>query len=66
MRHLREAGIRAEVDVWPDWFHAYDIILPKAKLSREAVARFEEQVAYAISHDFAPQDIGSDKTIDLE
>ncbi len=55
VRNLQEAGIRAEVDVYPNWFHAYDILLPKAKESKEAIARFEEKVAYAIDHDFAPQ-----------
>ena len=25
VRHLQEAGIDAHVDVYPDWFHAYDI-----------------------------------------
>ena len=55
VRHLREAGIRAEVDVWPGWFHAYDIIFPKKKESQAAIGRFEEQVAFAITHDFAPQ-----------
>ena len=55
VRHLREAGIRAEVDVYPDWFHAYDILVPAASVSREAIARFEAQVQYAIEHDFAPQ-----------
>ena len=56
VRHLREAGIRAEVDVYPDWWHAYDVLVPTAEKSRQAVARFEEKVAYALAHDFAPQD----------
>ncbi len=55
VRHLQEAGIRAEVDVYPDWFHAYDLFFPTKKIVREAIARFEEQVQYAIEHDFAPQ-----------
>lgn len=55
VRHLQEAGIRAEVDVWPDCFHAFDVLLPRKKESRSAIARFEEKVAYAIEHDFAPQ-----------
>ena len=55
VRRLQEAGIRAEADVWPDWFHAYDILFPAKKESREAIARFEEKVAWAIAHDFAPQ-----------
>lgn len=55
VRHLQEAGIRAEVDVYPGWFHAYDLFFPAKKSVREAVARFEEQVRYAVAHDFAPQ-----------
>ena len=55
VRHLQEAGIRAEVDVYPGWFHAYDLFFPAKKSVREAVARFECQVQYAIEHDFAPQ-----------
>ena len=55
VRNLQEAGIRAEVDVYKDWWHAYDVLVPAAKESREAVARFEKKVAYAIAHDFAPQ-----------
>lgn len=55
VRHLQEAGIRAEADVYPTGFHAFDVLLPKKKESREAIARFEEKVAYAIANDFAPQ-----------
>ena len=56
VRNLQEAGIRAEVDVYKDWWHGYDVLVPMAEESRTAVARFEEKVAYAIAHDFAPQD----------
>lgn len=55
VRNLQDAGIRAEVDVYPNCFHAFDVLLPAKKESREAIARFEEKVAYAIAHDFAPQ-----------
>ena len=55
VQHLREAGIRAEADVYPDWFHAYDLFFPAKKVVRDAIVRFEEQVQYAIDHDFAPQ-----------
>ena len=55
VRHLQEAGVRASVDVYPGWFHAYDLFFPAKKIVREAVARFEAQVRYAIEHDFAPQ-----------
>ena len=55
VRRLQEAGVRAEVDVYPTNFHAFDVLLPKKKESREAIARFEEKVAFAIENDFAPQ-----------
>ena len=55
VRHLQEAGVRAAVDVYPNWFHAYDLFFPAKKIVREAIARFEEHVAYAFEHDFAPQ-----------
>ncbi len=55
VRHLQEAGVRAAVDVYPGWFHAYDLFFPAKKIVREAVTRFEAQVRYAIEHDFAPQ-----------
>ena len=55
VRNLQEAGIRAEVDVYPDFWHGYDVLVPGSEKSRQAIARFEEKVAYAIEHDFAPQ-----------
>ncbi len=56
VERLREAGIEAEVDVYPDWFHAYDIFFPAKKIVREAIERFEEHFEYASEHYFAPQD----------
>lgn len=55
VKNLQKAGIRAEADVYPDWFHAYDVLVPAARESRDAIARFEEKVSYALLHDFAPQ-----------
>lgn len=55
VHHLQEAGIKAAVDVYPDWFHAYDLFFPTRKVVREAIARFEEQYRYASEHYFAPQ-----------
>ena len=52
---LREAGIEAAVDVYPDWFHAYDLFFPAKKVVREAIGRFEERYQYAAAHYFAPQ-----------
>lgn len=58
VRRLREAGVDANIDVYPDWFHAYDLFFPAKKVVREAIARFEERFRYAAEHYFAPQDDG--------
>lgn len=55
VERLKQAGIEAEVDVYPDWFHAYDLLFPMKKISREAIGRFEQHFAYAAAHYFAPQ-----------
>ena len=55
VRRLREAGVEAEVDVWPNWFHAYDIFFPAKKVVREAITRFEDHFRYAMEHYSAPQ-----------
>ena len=55
--NLKRAGIEASVDLYPHWFHAYDMLLPFTRKSREAVQRFEERYLYATEHYFAPQRI---------
>ncbi len=55
VRRLREAGVEAEVDVYPGWFHAYDVFFPAKKEVREAIKRFEDHFAYAAAHYSAPQ-----------
>ena len=55
VERLKQAGIEAEADVYPDWFHAYDLLFPMKKISREAIGRFERHFAYAAEHYFAPQ-----------
>ena len=55
VRRLRAAGVEASCDVYPDWFHAYDLFFPAKKIVREAVARFEEHYRYAAEHYFASQ-----------
>ena len=52
---LKKAGIEAEMDAYPDWFHAYDLLFPMKKISREAIGRFEEHFRYAAEHYSAPQ-----------
>jgi acetyl esterase/lipase len=35
---LREAGVRVEHRVYPRCFHAFDLMAPRARVSREATA----------------------------
>lgn len=53
--NLKKAEIPAHVDVYPTGFHAFDMLLPFRKISRQAIAQFEKQYLYAAEHYFAPQ-----------
>ena len=55
IRRLREAGVEASCDVYPNWFHAYDLLFPGKKVVREAIDRFEAHYQFAAAHYFAPQ-----------
>ena len=43
------------MDVYHSDMHAFDMMKPEEKLSKEAVQRFNEQFEYARQHYFAPQ-----------
>ena len=55
IENLKAAGVGASVDVYPNWFHAYDMFFPFKAMAKKAIARFEEQFCYAAEHYFAPQ-----------
>ncbi|MDY4898978.1 MAG: alpha/beta hydrolase [Eubacteriales bacterium] len=52
---LKKAGVEAQVDVYPGLFHAFDMLCPFLKVSRQAAARFEARFVYAQKHYFAEQ-----------
>ena len=56
INNLRSAGVEADVDVYPNWFHAYDMFLPFKPMVKKAITQFETQFCYAAEHYFAPQD----------
>ncbi len=56
IENLQKAGVEAKVDIYPNCFHAFDMLLPFKKVSKEAAAEFERQYLYAAEHYFAPQD----------
>lgn len=52
--NLKKAGVCASVDIYPKLFHAFDMLLPFLKVSKEAAGRFEAAFRYAADHYFAP------------
>lgn len=57
IENLKKAGVEAKVDVYPNWFHAYDMMRPFRKVSKEAIRKFEEQYLYAAEHYFAENEV---------
>lgn len=55
IENLKRVGVPAMVDIYPNWFHAYDMYFPFRKVSRAAIRRFEDQYRWATKHYFAPQ-----------
>ena len=55
INNLKKAGVDASVDVYPGWFHAYDMFLPFTKKAKEAIAKFEKMYLYAAEHYSAAQ-----------
>lgn len=53
---LKDAGTAAIVDVYPSGFHAFDMLLPFRKISRQAAQRFEEQYLFAAENYMASQE----------
>lgn len=53
--NLRSAGIEAHVDVYPNWYHAYDLFFPFKPASRRAIAAFERAFVKACETYRAPQ-----------
>ena len=50
IENLQKAGVAAHVDVYPTGFHAFDMLLPFWKISRQAIVAFEKQYLYAAEH----------------
>lgn len=53
--NLRAAGIEASVDVYPDWYHAYDMFFPFKKKAKKAIAKFEAEFVSATEKYFREQ-----------
>ena len=48
MENLRRAVVEATVDVYPGLFHAFDMLLPFLKVSRQAAVAFEAHFESAL------------------
>lgn len=58
--NLKAAGVEAKADVYPDCFHAFDMLTPWRTVSKQAAAEFEKQYLYAAAHYFAEQNKKTD------
>ena len=55
VENLKLAGVDAEVDIYPNCFHAFDMLMPWKKVSRQAACKFEKQFQKALQTCFNPQ-----------
>jgi len=55
--NLKAAGVEARVDVYPNWFHAYDMFFPFKPMAKKAISEFERWYLYAAEHYSAPQNV---------
>lgn len=53
--NLKKAGIEAKVDVYKNWFHAYDMYFPHKKIVKKAIKKFEKEYLYATKKYFKNQ-----------
>jgi acetyl esterase/lipase len=53
--NLKNAGIEAKVDVYPNCFHAFDMLQPRRKVSKKAALEFENNYLYAVKHYYKTQ-----------
>lgn len=53
--NLKKAGVEANVDVYPNCFHGFDMLLPFKSVSKKAIAKFEQEYLSACEKYFAEQ-----------
>jgi acetyl esterase/lipase len=55
VRKLREAGVPVDFEIYKGCYHGFDIINPKAEVSKRATTFFIKAFKYAVEHYFAEQ-----------
>ena len=57
IENLRRAGVAAAVDVYPGNTHAFDMMRPHWRVSKQAAQVFNERFRFAAANCFAPQPV---------
>ncbi len=55
VENLKKAGVEAEADVWPGFWHAYDVMHAEKPESKQAAEKFLQRFREACEKYFAPQ-----------
>jgi acetyl esterase/lipase len=55
VENLKKAGVEAEADVWPGFWHAYDVMHAEKPESKQAAEKFLRRFREACEKYFAPQ-----------
>lgn len=55
IENLKNDDVPAKIDIYPTKVHAFDLIFPFTKTSRQAITELEKQYLYAAEHYSAPQ-----------
>ena len=61
IENLHSAGVQAKVDVYEGCYHAFDIMCPKAEVSKQATNKMLEEFIFAVDNHFALQNAGDNK-----
>ena len=59
---LQRAGVEASVDIYPNCFHVFDMLLPFKKFSKHAAQKFEEKYLYAVNIIFQSKTVKNNET----
>jgi acetyl esterase/lipase len=65
IENLRQAGVPAEIAVYPGCYHSFDIISPRSEVGKQAGGFFIAAYRYAAEHYFAKQPAAQDVSAKL-
>ncbi len=53
--NLRKAGVEADIDIYEDMYHAFDMVNPTSEMSKRAIDKFNKKFEYAKENYFRKQ-----------